>query len=203
MGKIFSLSSRRVQMESGYKTIEEVCSLIDKNRLSEAKRVLKMECPFVPLSNAGRHYSEYQKTKIFLRDGFIDRYSGGKMVFPPVLRLLSSLMPDEFPFHKNWKMSECHLAYWQLLPTVDHIIPVSRGGVDDESNWVCTSQLRNSVKSNWSLEELGWTLHKAGTLDAWDGLVKWFMGYVSENPDTLRDSYIHSWYIAAKRTVEI
>ena len=190
-------------MESGYETIEAVCALIDKKRLSKAKRVLKTESPFVSLSNAGRHYSDYQKIKIFLRDGFIDRYSGEKMVFPPVLRLLSSLMPDEFPFHKNWKMSECHLAYWQLLPTVDHIIPVSRGGIDDESNWVCTSQLRNSVKSNWLLEELGWNLHEAGNLDAWDGLVKWFMRYVSKNPDTLKDSYIHSWYLAAKRTVEI
>lgn len=24
----------------------------------------------------------------------------------------------------NWKMSECHLAYWHLLPTIDHIIPI-------------------------------------------------------------------------------
>jgi len=91
------------------------------------------------------------------------------------------------------------LAYWHLLPTIDHIIPISRGGLDEESNWVCTSQLRNSAKSNWLLEELGWRLHKAGDLKDWDGLLEWFMEYIAVNPKTLADGYINSWYLAAKR----
>jgi hypothetical protein len=33
-----------------------------------------------------------------------------------------------------------------------------RGGMDAESNWVSTSMFRNRVKSNWTLEELGWNL---------------------------------------------
>ena len=96
-------------------------------------------------------------------------------------------------------MSECHLAYWQLLPTIDHVIPVSRGGVDDESNWVCTSQLRNSAKSNWLLEELGWILHNPGDLDSWDGLVGWFLAYKTDNPDILEDKYINSWSLAIEK----
>jgi len=140
---------------------------------------------------------EHQKIRIFLKDGFVDRYSGDKMVFPPVLRLLSKLMPDEFPFQKNWKMSECHIAYWQLLPTVDHIIPVSRGGEDQESNMVCTSQLRNSAKAHWLLEELGWNMHEPGSISDWDGLMNWFMTYVDNKPDILDDHYMRSWYRAA------
>ena len=77
-------------------------------------------------------------------------------------------------------MSECHLAYWQLFPTVDHIISVARGGAGEESNWVCTSQLRNSAKSNWLLEELGWQLHEPGDLKEWDGLLKWFIWKVQD-----------------------
>ena len=138
-------------MESRYKIIEEVCNLVGDGSLSKASEIIQTQYPFRPLHNPGRQYSERQKTKIFIRDGFIDRYSGEKMIFPPVLRLLSILMPAEFPFHKNWKMSECHFGYWQLLPTVDHIIPIARDGADEESNWVCTSQLRNSAKSNWLL----------------------------------------------------
>ncbi|KXS42293.1 MAG: hypothetical protein AWU59_1707 [Methanolobus sp. T82-4] len=124
------------------------------------------------------------------------------MVFPPVLRLLSNLMPVEFPFHNNWKMSECHFAYWQLLPTIDHIIPVSRGGEDNESNWVCTSQLRNSIKSSWLLEEVGWQLHEPGNLKEWDGLLNWFMLYVDIHPEILEDKYIHSWHNAVKRATK-
>ncbi len=118
----------------------------------------KAEYPFSSLSNTGRKYTPDQMMTIFIRDGFIDRYSGTRLVFPGTLRLLSRLLPTEFPFHTNWKMSECHIMYWELFPTVDHICPVARGGSDDESNWVTTSMLRNSAKSNWLLSELDWKL---------------------------------------------
>lgn len=99
-------------------------------------------------------------------------------------------------------MSECHFAYWQLLPTIDHIIPVSRDGEDNESNWVCTSQLRNSIKSSWLLEEVGWQLHEPGNLKEWDGLLNWFMLYVDIHPEILEDKYIHSWHNAVKRATK-
>lgn len=190
-------------MTSTYKIIEEVCVAVGNKQLSKARETIRSKYPFNPLENTGRKYSEYQKARIFLRDGFIDRYSGEKLVFPPVLRLLSVLMPEEFPFHKNWKMSECHLAYWQLFPTIDHVIPVSRGGADDESNWVCTSQLRNSAKSNWLLEELGWELHKSGGLSEWDGLTTWFLTYAADTPEILKDSYMYSWHKVLKRMLDL
>jgi len=189
-------------MDSNHKIIEEACIAIAKGHLTEAKQVIENKYPFKSLSISGRQYTEYQKTKIFLRDGFVDRYSGENLVFPPVIRLLSTLMPEEFPYHKNWKMSECHLGYWQLLPTVDHIIPVSRGGEDEESNWVSTSQLRNSAKSNWLLEELGWQLHTAGNLQNWDGLIGWFMSYAIENPNILKNNYLSAWYKAADKAIK-
>ncbi|HRS97913.1 MAG TPA: HNH endonuclease signature motif containing protein [Smithella sp.] len=167
--------------------------------ISEAKVIISENYPFKSMKKEGRTYREHQKMKIFLRDGFTDRYSGERLVFPPVLRIMSSLMPEEFPFHRNWKTSDCHLAYWHLMPTIDHIIPISRGGPDEESNWVCTSQLRNSAKSSWLLEELGWQLHKAGDLKDWDGLLASFMEYIAVNPGALADGYINSWYVAAKR----
>lgn len=177
--------------------VETACDALGRGNISAAKNIIANKYPFKPLQNAGRKYSEHQKIKVFLRDGFIDRYSGDRMIFPPVLRLLSELMPDEFPFQKNWKMSECHIGYWQLLPTVDHIIPVSRGGEDQESNMVCTSQLRNSAKANWLLEELGWLMHEPGSASDWDGLMAWFMAYAENKPDILDDSYMRSWYRAA------
>lgn len=187
------------KMHSKHEIIKEVCDTLTDESIAEAKGIIQKQYPFTPLTCNGRQYSNYQKTKVFLKDGFIDRYSGEKMVFPPVLRLLSNLMPTEFPFHNNWKMSECHFAYWQLLPTIDHVIPVTRGGEDNESNWVCTSQLKNSIKSNWLLEEIGWKLHEPGDLKDWDGLLNWFMLYVDAHQEVMGDKYIHSWHSAAKR----
>ena len=132
-----------------------------------------------------------KKTEIFRRDGFIDRYSGEKLIYPPVLKILSVLMEKEFPYQKNWKMSETHIAWWELIPTVDHVEPVARGGEDEKENWVCTSQLRNSAKSNWKLEDLGWEMKKKGDLKKWDGMMGWFMEYMKKAPSEIcNDKYI-------------
>ena len=185
-------------MTTGIDAIKSACQKISDERLDDAKKIINEEYPFTPFENKGRQYTEVQKTEVFLRDGFIDRYSGAKLVYPPVLKILSHLMPDEFPYQKHWKTSECHIGWWELIPTIDHLIPVSRGGKDEKENWVCTSQLRNSAKSNWSLEELGWELHDSGDIKNWDGMMAWFMDYVSKNKHMLEDdAYIAKWHKAA------
>ncbi len=136
-------------------------------------------------------------TVIFMRDSFTDRYSGNRLVFPGALRLLSRLLPEEFPAHPNWKMSESHIVYWELFPTIDHIYPVARGGKDEESNWVTTSMLRNSAKSNWTLDELGWDLVDPPQGCDWDGLMSWFVVYVSREARYFDDAYLRRWYKAA------
>jgi len=163
-----------------------------------AAEVARRKYPFVPLPPVGtRKYNEEQSVRVFKRDGFIDRYSGERLVFPPVLRVLTSLMPSAFPFHRNWKMGETHQAYWDLFPTLDHVVPVARGGRDDEGNLVSTSMLRNSAKANWMLEELGWLLHPPGDIKQWDGMVAWFMAYIEDNDDLLNNKYIRRWHRAA------
>src|SRR4051812_30781608 len=116
-------------------------------------------------------------TTVFLRDGFIDRYSGDRLVVPAVLRVVSAELPNDFPFHRNWKLSDCHVAYWDLCPTIDHMVPVSQGGGDDEANWVTTSMRRNAAKGGFSITQMGWTLHPPGALAQWDGLAQWLLEY--------------------------
>ncbi|MGH8531891.1 MAG: HNH endonuclease [Gammaproteobacteria bacterium] len=89
------------------------------------------------------------------------------------------------------------MVYWELFPTVDHIVPVARGGGDDETNWVTTSMLRNSAKSNWLLEELGWLLVPPGDFRQWDGLLGWFIEFLTRNQSHLADKYIRRWHRAA------
>lgn len=134
---------------------------------------------------------------ILARDGFIDRYSGEQLLFPPVLRILSHVLPEEFPFYPNWKMTECHQAYWELWATVDHVVPIAAGGSNEETNLVSTSMVLNAAKANWTLKELGWTLHPPGDLDTWDGLVGWFFEYVQTNEELLQDTSVRRWHAAA------
>jgi hypothetical protein len=185
------------------KIISRACNALAEGDLEGAKRIVEMEYPHRPLKPNSRNCTEQQSTKIFVKDGFIDRYSGKRLVFPPVLRLLSTLMPEVLPFQKNWKMSECHIAYWQLFPTIDHIVAVTRGGVDEDRNWVTTSMLRNSAKSNWLLKDLGWELYPPGKLKDWDGLIHWFMKYAENHPEILNTPYIYKWHKAAIRVIEI
>lgn len=164
-------------------------------------QVISSEYPFVSVQKSARNYTPLLMTQIFIRDGFIDRYRGTRLVFPPVLRLLSHYLPKEFPFHKNGKMSEGHIAYWELFPTIDHVVPVARGGTDTEENWVCCSMLTNSIKSNWTLEQLQWKMHDSGDFEVWDGMIGWFLRQVSQDPSSMANPYIKKWHSAAARAV--
>ncbi len=93
-------------------------------------------------------------------------------------------------------MSEKHMVYWELFPTLDHVVPVARGGQDEENSWITISMVRNSAKSNWTIEELGWKLYDKGQLDNWDGLTNYFLELTNKNPRYEKDNYISAWKVA-------
>ena len=185
------------RMTSKSDAIKLACSLISKGKIDQAGSVIDGEYPFVPLIKGKRSYTPREMTKVFIRDGFIDRYRGTKLIYPPALRLLSIYLPEKFPYHKNGKMSEGHIAFWELFPTIDHLVPVARGGEDEESNWVCCSMLTNSIKSNWTLEQLQWDLKPKGDFHEWNGLIHWFIQQVHKDEKKLENSYIKKWHKAA------
>ena len=168
------------------------------NNIEAAKQIIIKEYPFQRIIPQVRNYTDKEKIQQFVRDGFIDRYSGQKLINPGLLKVLSSYMPEEFPYHPHWKMTDTHAAYWKLTPTVDHIIPVALGGADDESNWVTTSMLHNQIKSIWTLEQLNWSLHERGDIAKWDGLTRAFMQLVERDGALMNDSYIKRWLEASQ-----
>lgn len=113
---------------------------------------------------------------IYERDRYQCRYCGARTVLTPVMRLLSTAYPREFPYHKNWKAGDVHPAIEIVSATHDHVEPVTRGG--DSLNpdnivtacWVC-----NSAKGNLPLDALGWTLRNPDN-DAWHGLADLYQG---------------------------
>lgn len=174
------------------------CEALSAGDTVRATELARRDYPFQPLVSGTRKFSPLQASKQFMRDGFIDRYSGTQLIYPGALRLLSRLMPTEFPAHPNWKMSESHILYWELFPTIDHVVPVARGGSDTIDNWATTSMVLNSAKAQWTLEELDWEMVPAGRMSEWDGLLAWFIDMLARHPQHLSDAYIKRWYRAAR-----
>lgn len=174
---------------------------IRDGKIENGKLVIREDYPFIPFVREKRQYTIGEKMVIFIRDGFIDRYTGDRLINPGVLKILSFYYPNEFPYHPHGKMTASHVAYWELFPTIDHIVPIARGGKDSPENWATTSMLHNQVKNNWTLEQLNWTLHDSKQFDDWDGLTKSFVEFVEQNPDLLQDKYISSWFRASKKAL--
>jgi hypothetical protein len=179
------------------KVIRDACRCIEAGDREGAEHAINERYPFVPLVKGKRQYTPRQMTEVFVRDGFIDRYRGTRLVYPPALRVLSIYMPAAFPYHKNGKMDSGHIAYWELFPTIDHIDPVAREGPDHKENWVCCSMLTNSIKSNWTLDQLGWELLPGGAIAEWDGMIGWFIKQMGKDKALNEVPYLKAWFSAA------
>jgi len=173
--------------------IENAAHALLNNDLNTGSEIIKTEYPFTAPRDKVRKCKESQKISIFFRDHFIDRYSGDKLVNPGMLKALSHYFPQEFPYHPSWKQSVSHVAYWELVPTIDHIHPIANGGDDKESNWITTNMLHNKIKSNWSLEQLGWKIVDINNPEAWDGLSSMFLQLVQNDTELSSDPYIKRW----------
>ena len=179
--------------------IASVATALLQNNKSTAKALLSDSYPHQPFIAEKRNYTLAQKMAQFLKDGFIDRYTGQKLLNPGILKIISVYLPDDFPFHPHWKMTDTHIAYWELTPTIDHIYPIANGGVDDESNWVTTSMKNNSIKSNYTIDEIHWSICPAGNLQEWDGLTSLFILLAENDSNLLNDPYIKKWYRISKQ----
>lgn len=186
-------------MKTKVETIAAVCQHLSIGKVEDAGLLLRRSYPFASPQATRHNPGPLQSTRVFLRDGFIDRYGGERLVFPPVLRVLSLALDQDFPFHPNWKTSVTHPAFWEIGATVDHVMPRALAGGCDDENLVTTSMARNSAKMNWTYQELGWRLHERGTLDQWDGLFGWFMSYTSEHPELLLIPTVRKWHRAAQQ----
>ena len=189
-------------MERKIDAIIQATALIQNNDISGAKAVISHDYPFIPIKSEGRKYTILEMVQQFFRDGFIDRYSGDRLINPGMLRILSEFIPDAFPYQAHWKTDECHIAYWDFQPTIDHVYPVSLGGRDAAENWATTSMVHNSVKSNFTLEQLGWTLKDAGDIRKWNGLSTEFVALVEANPHLKQVGRVKNYYDATKKVME-
>ena len=152
--------------------IETIGSAVDmllSNRTDDARRLLAPERPPGTPASFRKAPSYTVQARVFVRDHFTCRYCGRRTLFVPVLRAISSIVPDVLPYHPHWKMSDCHIAYWQYAASIDHVVPIARGGdATSDDNLVTSCYMCNSIKQNWLLDELHWQLLPISG-ERWDG----------------------------------
>jgi len=185
--------------------LARVCSAIENDHPLEAKETLATEYPLgrgksrVQLRRPARFgsvkldatprppISNATRMTVFVRDGFLDRYTGHRLVLPATLRLLSHFLAPHFPYNKNWAAPpRCHEGYWELQATIDHVDAWTRGGVHDESNFVTVCQDTNNIKGNIAVSDLGWTICEPGDLQNWDGLSGWYLRHFEPRQESYR-----------------
>ena len=110
----------------------------------------------------------------YKRDRFHCRYCGCRVIPTQVMRLISEIFPDEFPYHSNWKAGQTHPAIPSRSATLDHVEPWTRGGVNDPDNLVCACWVCNRVKGDLTLRQLGWELKPIPDNVEWDGLTGYY-----------------------------
>jgi hypothetical protein len=146
-----------------------------------------------------RALTKQEQLAIWLRDGFVDRYSPERwrLVHPGALRVLSLHLQDAMPTHLSSGLPRSPAVnaalWWDAWPTVDHVVPRVTFGTNDSANLVCTSWWRNAAKSDRTLSATGWELQEPGSLGDWDGLTSWFRAQVAEHDWLARDSFVDKW----------
>lgn len=82
-------------------TIEKIAlQLIDKND-TKAKEIINSEYPFEYSKRSKRGVTDKIRFKQCIKDGFIDRYSGERLVNPGILKVISYYCPNEFPYQQH------------------------------------------------------------------------------------------------------
>ncbi len=213
--------------------IESVCRAVRAGRLDFARQVITRTYPwdprapldalpvaadprgFRPAGSAGRApktrrvLDRRAELRIFVRDGFRDRYSGKRLVFPGTLLVLAVVLHDVVPYPDppSARRERTHQMMCELYPVVDHVIPLSRperlraaglADPDDPANLVTTSTANNTAKGIALPAEVGWTCLDLPAGEAWDGLSGWFREYLGHDAAPLADS-THGRAIAAWR----
>lgn len=177
--------------------INSICDALAGNDIKTARAKLLAEWKFIPpqFQTKREGISQSLQLDIFFRDRFTCRYCGKLTIFIGTLRIMSLMMPDEFPYHPNWKWERTHPAYWELTASCDHLLPVARGGGNDIENLVTACYMCNSIKANWTLQELRWELKEINN-PTWDGLTGYFLQLMEQN--NIKNRALNDFYRALK-----
>ena len=76
--------------------LREVGRHLLEDERKEAASVLDRHYPFIPVPMTKRRYTLFDRTRTFVSDGFIDRYTGERLVYPPCFESSRKRFPKHF-----------------------------------------------------------------------------------------------------------
>lgn len=107
---------------------------------------------------------------IFVRDGWRCRFCTTRVFSRKARRNLIQW----FPKQTHWDAGEYarHTALYSMAASLDHVVPYSRGGSNDVSNFVTACYCCQCGRGEWTLEEMELIDPRsvAPVVDGWDGL---------------------------------
>lgn len=192
------MEALREELDTKVSVVAEVCRHLSAGDQCSAEDVARQYPPKLSERELKR-LSNYDRVSVFVRDGFLDRYTGARVIHPVALRILGEELGNLFPWHAHGSQKVAHIANWELMATVDHRIPVQRGGSNDKSNLITASMNMNGAKGMQTVEELPFDLHEPGDPEEWDGLSGWFLSYVEHKPEYMEVSgNVRDWHRATR-----
>ena len=107
-------------------TIKQSAKSILTGNIESAKNLINKEYPFKKLKPEGRSYTDKEKYEQFVRDGFIDRYTGEKLVNPGLLKVLSYYSRMHFHIRAigRWKNVTVPTGNWSQQLTTSFLLPL-------------------------------------------------------------------------------
>ena len=109
---------------------------------------------------------------IYVRDGWRCRHCGTRVIDRSMRTRLNRCLPDV----ARWgaRNVDKHAALAALSASLDHVVPHSRGGTNDEPNLVTACNACQFGRGQWTLEEVGFFDPREfpPTCDSWDGLTR-------------------------------
>ena len=129
-----------------------------------------------PLPETDRHPKRMPtpsiEWQIYARDGWRCRFCEMRVVS----RKARGVLVNAFPEETRWTLREFerHYALYALASSLDHVVPHSRGGINDESNFVTACYGCQFGRGEWLIEEVEVEdpRLRPPIIDAWDGLVR-------------------------------
>ena len=176
-------------MDQRVKAIQAALRALPKDR-DQSELCLQPLVTQLPTATKRVSLSRKRQLRVYRRDNFVCRYCRRETILHAALEYLAKQCPEQLPYHPNWKRSETHPLFYDITTSCDHIVPLSRGGDDDDTNLAATCARCQYMKSDWPLEELNWTLHDREDSD-WDGLTGLFV--VSFRARPWKDQNLKNW----------
>jgi len=90
------------------------------------------------------------QVEVFTRDNWHCRYCGDAVFFSPSLKILDDLSSGHGYYHRNGKAGEMLSLFQWKWASVDHVLPVNKGGENNYENlvtacWECNLKLRDNT----------------------------------------------------------